>query len=255
MNLAISLRSELMKSKRTSSFYLCLLAASIVPVLYFFDTFTDGGSLERLKGDPWNHYLRPCWQGMTFLILPMFTILVNTLVPQVEFRNNTWKQALASPQPLWQLFLSKFLLIQGLILLCLLLFDVLILGSLYIVAVFRPEAGFAQHSLDWGTFLLSNGKAYGSLLALSAVQYWMGIRFRNFILPVGLGFSLWFIGGLVGLELQSPYIEYYPHAFSILIVYPKFEHLVDVLLWRSLILCLVILGLAYWDLHSRKRKV
>jgi hypothetical protein len=51
------------------------------------------------------------------MILPLFVILVSTLLPQTEYRSNTWKQLLASPQPLAQLYVSKFLLVQMLVIL------------------------------------------------------------------------------------------------------------------------------------------
>lgn len=254
MNITISLRSEWLKVKRTSAVYTCLLAAAVVPVIYFFDSLMDADAVKRLRPDPWNLYLRPCWQGMTLLILPLFVILVNTLVPQIEFRNHTWKQVRSSPQPRWQLYLGKFLLVQGLVLLCLLSFDVLLLLSLYGLAMLKPEAGFSTHALDWTQFWASNAKAFASVLGLGAAQYWMGMRFRNFILPIGAGFCLWFIGGLLGLELQFPYIDLYPHAFPILVVYPKYAHLTGLLLLRSFLFCIAFLVLGYWNDNAVNRQ-
>lgn len=53
--------------------------------------------------------------GLVFL--PLFVILLCTLLPQIEYRNNTWKQVFDSSQTKEAVFLARFLNINRLILL------------------------------------------------------------------------------------------------------------------------------------------
>lgn len=196
MNLTIALRSEFLKIRRTSSFYLCLLVAAIVPGLYLFSLLSDVDALQAFQNDPWNLYLREGWKAMSYLILPMFVILVNALLPQLEFRNNTWKQLYTTPQPLVQVFLSKLLLTHLLTILCLLAFNLLMMGSLMLAGLHHPELDLYGHTIDWTQVLASNCRLYITILGISAIQFWLGMRLRNFIIPIGIGFALWFAAGL-----------------------------------------------------------
>ena len=89
MNLLISVRSEILKTKRTAAFYLTIIAAALVPFILLLDVCFDGISPENMK-DAFNALLREGFGILSVLIFPMFVILVCTLLPQIEFRNNTW---------------------------------------------------------------------------------------------------------------------------------------------------------------------
>ena len=138
MTLALSLQSELLKTKRTSSFYLCILLAMLFPALYLFGMLSNGGQIANLVKDPWNLHLLEGWKALGFLVLPLFVILVSTLLPQIEYRNNTWKQLFASPQSLYNVFITKFIIIQLFILFFLLVFNAFMMLVLVIAGLALP---------------------------------------------------------------------------------------------------------------------
>ena len=115
MNMLISLRSELLKSKRSAAAYFCFIAAAIIPLLLTFDTATPQ-AIKALSADPWNLHFKAGIEFMGNLILPIFIILICTFLPQIEYRNSTWKQLLTSPQSFAHIFFSKFLMVHLLIL-------------------------------------------------------------------------------------------------------------------------------------------
>ena len=53
MNLLISLRSEMLKTRRTATFYLTLISSALIPVIFLMDVLVDGVSVDNRK-DPFN---------------------------------------------------------------------------------------------------------------------------------------------------------------------------------------------------------
>jgi len=58
-----------------------------------------------------------------------------------------------------------------------------------------------------------NFKSFISLLAIISIQYWLSLRFRNFIVPIGIGLGL-----LVSALILMPWehINKVPYAFPLL---------------------------------------
>jgi lantibiotic transport system permease protein len=61
-----------------------------------------------------------------------------------------------------------------------------------------------------------NFKTFVALLGIVSIQYWLGLRFRNFIVPIGIGLGL-----LVASMILSPWehIDKVPYAFPFLTFY------------------------------------
>src|SRR5687768_16007463 len=117
MNLLISLRSEILKTKRTASFYLTIAAAAFGPLMTLLDIMIDEGIPAGERNIFFTKLFIEKFQMTGLLALPIFMILVCTLLPQIEYKNNTWKQVLTSPKTKGDVFLAKFISIQLLVLL------------------------------------------------------------------------------------------------------------------------------------------
>ena len=116
MSFAISAQAELLKTKRSASFWLTVIAAAMMPTILFLAYyFKPDGSLKGLQADPWKIHFGWGWEAFSFFIFPMYIILICTLIPQIEFKNNTWKQVFSSPQSVGNIFFSKFLAIHFMI--------------------------------------------------------------------------------------------------------------------------------------------
>ena len=114
MNLSISLRSEILKTRRTAAFYLAFITGIFGMVICLLDFISDGIPPDS-RAIVFDVMMTDKFQVSSFLMFPLFIILSCTLLPQIEYKNNAWKQVLASPQPKWMVFVSKFLTIQVLI--------------------------------------------------------------------------------------------------------------------------------------------
>jgi lantibiotic transport system permease protein len=90
MNTFTAFRTELLKSKRTACWYLAILAAMAIPLVFVIDVSADGISPEN-RVNPLAALYIEGFKAVNVLILPLFVILVSTLLTYTEYRCNTWK--------------------------------------------------------------------------------------------------------------------------------------------------------------------
>ena len=214
MNLIMIIRTELLKTKRTAVIWLIILGALFIPAIFFMMYFFKPEVfIPMLKPDPWlSHFIRG-WQSLSAFLLPMFIILVCSLIPQIEYKNNTWKQVFASPQSYGNIFFSKLVTIHLMILLCFILFTVFMVCSAVALNIANKSFPFFEHRLDIAYLGRMIFKTYISVLAIAAIQYWISLRFKNFITPIGIGLGF-LITSLI--LMQWEHIDKVPYAFPLL---------------------------------------
>lgn len=252
MSLFLSLRSEWLKIKHTSSVPLCILAAAIVPVFSLIRYCTDRRAAGMLTADPWNLYFAAGRQGFGLLVLPLYIVLLCTLLPQIEYRNHTWKQVFVSPQPFSRVLLSKFLIVHGFILLLLMAYNGFMVSTAILIHFCNPGTGFFRHSIHWHQWLAANVDTYVSVLGISAVQFWAGIRFRNRIIPAALGLCLVTAAALAVLAFGRVHAGAFPLAYTLLTLLPRQTSGGPAILWSPVAFAAAFLGLAFADFSRSK---
>ncbi|MCW3074917.1 MAG: hypothetical protein JWP69_1986 [Flaviaesturariibacter sp.] len=216
MNFAASLSSELLKTKRTASFWMSIIGAAFIPALFALAyTFNADKIAIKLKVMPWGQHFGQGWQSLSSFLLPMYIILVCALIPQIEFKNNAWKQVFSSPQSTGQIFFSKFLTVHLLILFCYTLFNVFMILFALLVNLINSKYTFLDSSINWSQLMQLNAKTYISILGISAIQFWLSLRFKNFIAPVGIGLVL-LIGSIIATGFGWDHVYKIPYAHPIL---------------------------------------
>lgn len=254
MNLYLSLRSELLKTRRTSALYLTGAVAALLPLVYLFDYATDDSDAGVLKPDPWQLYFLEGWKGINFVILTWFTILLCTLLAQIEYRNNTWKQVHASPVPTGHVFFSKFLSVQLLLVLFLVVYNTLMFATATSLHFITPVLPFLDHYFDVKGWLVMNGNTYLAVLPISVVQFWLSLRFRNFILPIGIGLALWLLASYLAFELHAESLHLFPYAYPLMSVLPRFETYLPQAQVSAVVYSALFLLLGFADFNGRKQK-
>jgi hypothetical protein len=243
MNFLISFRSEFLKTKRTASWYLVFSLAFLVSAIF---VLTVTGNKPTAGINLWTAVFTEEFKSLNLLVLPMFTILICTLLPQIEYRNTTWKQVMTSPQHRVGVYLSKFLLLQVLLVLFLLLF---LTGSGFytmLIGMGHPTMKLFNSSLQWD-FLLTNGvRTYLSVLSVSALQFVFGLTMKNFVAPIVSGFILWLTGNLLLFEMHSPLAHFFPYSFSAMVVFPRYDNLFPQILGLSVCWSIVLLFAGYF---------
>lgn len=252
MNLLISLRSEMLKTKRTATFYFTIIAAALVPLVFLLDA-TFGEIQSENRKDALNGVYAAGSQALGMLIFPMFIVLLCTMLAQIEYRNNAWKQVFASPQPLSNIFLARFLNVHLLILLFLVLYNVLLLITVVAVHYIDPALNLLNQPLDVNKVITKNVNMYIAVLALSALQFWIGLRFRNFIIPVAIGFALWVAGSILVFEMKSKMAPYYPYSFLPITIFPGDGKLLPTVQWSSVGYTVLFLALGFIDFRQKRK--
>jgi hypothetical protein len=249
MSIAISLRSELLKTKRTAAFYFTLVGAAIVPCTLLANVAMDG--LEDIKGDPLSGIFKLTAEMNGLVFFPLFVVLICTLMPQIEYKNNTWKQLITSPQSKANIFFSKFLNIHLLLILFLIATHVFMFLAVFIVSIMMPDLNLLNQPLNGTRILVNATNTYVTIFAISAIQFWLGLRFKNFIVPTGVGLALWLIGTIMLFEYKWSLANYFPHSMHIYAVFPKMKSQLNQVEWTSAGYAVLFLLLGYVDFSRR----
>jgi hypothetical protein len=250
MSLITSIRSEILKTKRTAAFYFTLVGAAIVPVTYLFNVVFD--DISETKKDPFNAIFKLAAEMNSLVFFPWFVILICTLMPQIEYKNNTWKQVFASPQTKATVFLAKFLSIHLLLLVFLVAHHLFMFTAAVATHFIMPELDLLNQPLDVHKIVVNNVNLYLTVLAIGTIQFWLGLRFRNFIVPTGIGLALWFTGTLMVFESHSVYAKYFPYAFQIFSSLPSARSQLNQVEWSSLGYSIIFLVLGFIDFSRRR---
>jgi hypothetical protein len=252
MNYVISLRAEFLKIKRTSPIYFTILAASLVSIVMVLDNL--GGANRNVKQVDWfQSYYAEGWMYIAFLILPMFIVLTCTLITQIEHKNNTWKQVLASPQHLYTILICKFIVLQTFIVAMLILHNVFMLAAALAIDVMYPDSGILSYLEKWDTLMLVNARTYIAALGISGLQFWLALRFRNFIVSLGIGVLLCFLGPLLIFEFDvESILGKLPFALSILVNIKKYSASSVFMQWLSVAYMLSFVAIAILEFNRKK---
>ena len=251
MSLQKSLRSEVLKTKRTSPLYFTIAAAAFAPFMSMLDILLDGIGDEHKK-DIFNEMIIKKFQITGIMILPIFLILICTLLPQIEFKNNTWKQVLTSPQTKVNVFAAKFINVQLLIGVFLITNLVFMFVCAVILNFMEPSLGVLHQPLNGYNVLLARVSTYVALLALCCIQFWLGLKFKNFIIPIAIGIGCWFAGTILVMQ-NVDFAAYFPYSFHAYGKFPKYNPLDNSVGWTSLVFAILFLLIGYLDFRRRGR--
>jgi hypothetical protein len=251
MSLLISLRSELLKTTGTASFYLTLIGAAVGPVMYLLNVLIDENEIDDAGKDPLNALFKMLSEMNGAALFPLFVILICTLLPQIEYKNNTWKQVFSSPQTKANVYLAKFMNLQLLMLVFLIATHVFMFLTIVVINFIKPTLNLFEHPLNISTVLINAANAYILVLAVCALQFWMGLRSRNFIVPIGIGFALWLTGTIMAVQYKSELVYYFPYCFQAFPVSTQLKSELTQVAWTSLGYALLFLILGFFDFKRR----
>jgi hypothetical protein len=186
------LSSEWLKQRRSLTRPLIVGSACFIPAIIFLSRFRHIDALPALYRAPrfWESLWRQSWEAMALMILPLAIMLMASLIAQVEYRNNAWKQVHATPQPVATIFLAKLVVLLVLVAQLILCFNVAIyaagaLPALLFDRVTLPESPRLTY------FLGRDVRFFVDVLPIVALQYVLAILFRSFLAPLGIGMALW----------------------------------------------------------------
>lgn len=208
-----SIQSEWIKNRHSSASWLATVGALFIPFLVLIKRLLSPQTLIESNASPtiWKMLYSQCWQYMSVFLLPMGIILTASLVAQIEFRNNAWKQVHTTPQSYMVLFLAKFCIALVMLVQFFLLFNLGIVLTGLVPALLFADVPFPVQDLPFEAFLIGNSKFFLYSLPILSLQYMLSIHIRNFMVPIGIGFALT-IASLIAVSWKYGYLLPYTYC-------------------------------------------
>jgi len=159
----------------------------------------------------WTLHWKNCWESVAIFFLPLGAILSTSLIAQIEYKNNTWKQLHTLPVGLTTIFFAKLAVILVLMLQFFVLFNIGIFASALVPYLLVSGVPWPPQPIPYEHFLRENGLYFLDCLPIVALQYLISLRYANFLVPVGLGFVFW-VGSLAALSWKYGYVIPYTYT-------------------------------------------
>jgi hypothetical protein len=215
LNIFHSFQSEWLKTKRSLALWLALGGAGLIPLIFlisrliYFNELYPASQAKHL----WESLFFQCWNITNAMLLPLGVILATSLVAQIEYRNNTWKQLLATPQSLTVIYFIKLGVIIAMLLQFFMLFNLGVYLCGILPSLVYRGIPFPKEAVPALFFLKMNLKFFIDCLPIVALQYLVSIRFKNFMLPLGIGIGL-YVSSVIAVSWKYGYLV--PYTYSLL---------------------------------------
>ncbi|HLK27693.1 MAG TPA: ABC transporter permease [Puia sp.] len=195
MQFIYSFQSEWLKKKRNLASWLVIIGGFFTPAILLIYSLVYHSKLAEASVAPnfWYRLWENSWESMAIFLLPMGVILSTSLITQIEFRNNTWKQLHTLPQNLTTIFFSKLSVIIVMMLQFFLLFNIGVYLAGVVPCLLVKDASYPKAPIPFFIFLRDNMFYFIDCLPIIALQYLISLQFKNFLVPIGCGIALWIL--------------------------------------------------------------
>lgn len=207
-----SFQSEWLKTRRSLASGLVIIGSLFIPLILMVARFIYADKLPKDAVNPqfWQNMFENCWKPMAIFLLPIGVILATSLITQLEFRNNTWKQLHTTPQYLTTIFVAKLAVIVVMMVQFLLLFNVCIYVTGIIPHLILGPT-LPQQPFPFYYFLEKTSYFLIDCLPIIAFQYLISLQFKNFLVPLSVGLGL-LLASLIAAEWQYGYTLPYTYC-------------------------------------------
>jgi len=210
-----SFQSEWLKKKRSLASWLVLTGGFFTPVIIIIARLINYKQLAPLyaKDNFWDQLWQSSWESMAIFLLPMGVILATSLITQIEYKNNTWKQLHTLPLSLTTIFFSKLAVIIVMVVQFFILFNIGIYLSALVPYLLVSGVSYPKATIPYLSILREDLYFFIDCLPIIALQYLISLKAKNFLVPVGIGFGLW-VASLSALQWKFGY--FIPYTYCIL---------------------------------------
>lgn len=208
-----SLNSEWIKRRRSSINWLILGGGLFIPMIILFDRIISpqSATLTNMSPDGWIEIFSRCWQYMAVFIMPMGIILAASLLTQIEYRNNTWKQVYTSPQSLNTIFWAKHLVIFIILLQYFIVLTIGLFIAGYAPSILNSDIPFPVESFPLGEITKKHCQYILYVLPVLSLQYLLSLQIRNFVISISIGFVL-LVASLIAMNWHYGYLIPYSYG-------------------------------------------
>jgi len=203
----------MVKKKRSLASWLVFAGAFFTPSIILMAGIKNHSVLAKsyAADDFWLRHWNRSWESMEIFFLPIGITLAISLIAQIEYKNNAWKQLHTTPQTFTTIFFAKFLVFFIMLVEVFALFNLGLYLSAIIPALIFNDVPYPTAPIPFLTFWNVNVNFFVGCLPIAALQYLISLQFKNFLVPVGAGFAIWFVSiGMLSWEYS--YLLPYAHG-------------------------------------------
>lgn len=255
------LRAELIKLKHSPVWYILLLGILLTASGVFLGHLMDAHNMVKLNIDPWQRYFKVSLAIFNlFIVVPYLLLLVSSTV-FIEQRADAWKYLYALPSGRGVFYTTKLVLILLLYLFSLAMLIVGLVLSGYFLNLFLPEYEFTYYQPDLLNLIKIMRHFFIASLGVIAWQYWLSLRFKNILVPLGIG-VFGFVLGIIMSATGQKIALYLPYALPMIVkdmdmfrneyIAPSFINGLNNVELHSIAFFLVFGLLGYWSENKRE---
>jgi hypothetical protein len=118
----------------------------------------------------------------------------------------------------------------------------------------NPAYHVSDHAIPFAAIIGIAARIYLGIIPVMAIQYWLSLRFKNFVISLGIGMGLW-ISGVVLLDWDK--IIYYPYMYAPLMFFTDFSRhpeTLSKLIINSSVCFVLALLFGAWNIRCLKEK-
>lgn len=209
-----NIKNEAIKLKRTFAFWLTIISALIFPLLFFIIYLVKHEQVVPGLGvNPWEKFMINLVQNSIPFLMPMFIVLITSLIIQVEHKSHGIKHLFSLPIPKWSVYFGKLSIVIFSIIATYIYFFLAILFFGTLLGMFHPDLGFLDFQPDYMKYIKMLAMSFVASLGIVGIQFWMSFRFKNFIVPLGLGMTMVIMGLIAS---RAPEAIYFPYSYNVL---------------------------------------
>ncbi len=208
-----SVQSEWLKKKRSLAVWLVVVGGFFTPTIVIIArlVYPNHAAVLYAKHGFWRSLWQNSWESMAIFLLPMGCILIVSLITQLEYKNNAWKQVYTLPISLTTIFCAKLAVIFLMVGQFFVFFNIGIYLSAVIPCLLLRDVPYPQDPIPFLAFLAEDLYYFIDCLPIIALQYLLSLQYKNFLLPIGIGFMFW-VGSLAVLSWQYGYTIPYTYC-------------------------------------------
>lgn len=213
-----STKNEFIKLKRTFAFWLTIISALFIPIIYLIYYLLKYKDLIPDEGvNPWNKFFVNQIRAAAPLLVPLFIVLLTSLIVQIEHKSTGIKHLFSLPVPKWSVYFGKLSVVIGTISIAYILFFIFMLVVGYIIGFIHRELNFLSFNPSPIESVKLLFRSFIATLGIVGLQFWLSFRMRNFIIPLGVGMVLIVTGLIV---YRAPEAIYFPYGYNMLSLFP-----------------------------------
>ena len=239
--------AESLKLKRTLALRLAVIAPLFIVLLHLGVYLARGGAVEHSGANPATGFARGIVTLWTLLFLPLWATLAASLCASLDHNGNHWEHLFALPLHRWPIYAAKWIVVIGLVVLSSICLPLFAMAAMEILKHVRPE--WRGVVLPWGLLVSGVCRSCGACLLLISLQCWLSLRWRSFLVPLGIGIA-GIMSGVILISAPLKFLSLYPWTTAAAAASPHRPLLA--LVWG---MCggLGISVIACWRLAARER--